>query len=176
MAKVPFSKLKCKIDDSVKEVKLTDDITIEVKQYLPIQEKLQMVGRIIEYAHQEDFDYANPLKIKFYTELELIFTYTNLNFTDKQKEEITKIYDGLYSSGLVDKILINIPVNEYQIIQETVAKTIDSIYQYQNSILGILDTIKSDYNNLNLDIDHLNKTISDPDTLNFIKEMLSKIN
>jgi hypothetical protein len=47
MAKVPFSKLKCKIDDSVKEVKLTDDIVIEVKQYLPIQEKLELIGKVI---------------------------------------------------------------------------------------------------------------------------------
>ena len=38
MAKVPFSKLKCKINEEIKQVKLNNEITIEVKQYLPIQE------------------------------------------------------------------------------------------------------------------------------------------
>ena len=33
MAKVPFSKLKLKTNEEVKILQLTDDISIEVKQY-----------------------------------------------------------------------------------------------------------------------------------------------
>ena len=62
MAKVPFSKLKCKINEEIKQVKLNDEITIEVKQYLPIQEKLALIGRVIELAHMQDENYSNPVK------------------------------------------------------------------------------------------------------------------
>ena len=40
MAKVAYSKLKLKTKDDVKLIQLNDEITIEVKQYLPIQDKL----------------------------------------------------------------------------------------------------------------------------------------
>ena len=54
MAKVSFTKLKCKIDDSVKQVELNDEISIEVKQYLPVQEKLALIGRVIMQAKVKD--------------------------------------------------------------------------------------------------------------------------
>jgi hypothetical protein len=47
MAKVPFTKLKLKTDDSVKHIQISDEITIEVRQYLPIQEKLKLIGDVV---------------------------------------------------------------------------------------------------------------------------------
>lgn len=176
MAKVAFSKLKCKINDSIKEVKLNDEITIEVKQYLPIQEKLALIGRVVELAHEQDANYSNPVKASAYKDLEIVFAYTNLTFTDKQKEEPAKLYDLLLSSGYLKTILDNIPYEEYCAIGNGVHDSIKSVYAYQNSILGILDTIKTDYNNMKLDIDTLNQMITDPETLEFVKGMLSNIN
>ena len=42
-----------------------------------------------------------------------MYAYTNINFTDKQKEDPTKLYDILVSSGLVSKVINIIPVAEY---------------------------------------------------------------
>jgi hypothetical protein len=36
MAKVAFSKIKVKVDDSTKIVSIMPDVEIEVKQYLPV--------------------------------------------------------------------------------------------------------------------------------------------
>ena len=176
MAKVPFTKLKCKINDSVKEVQLTDDIVIEVKQYLPIQEKLELIGKVIELAHQEDFDYSNPLKINAYTDLEILFAYTNLSFTDKQKEDLPKTYDSLFSSGIITRIKNNIPEEEIVILTNSIEKTLSAIYQYQHSVLGILDAMKTDYNHMKLDIDDLNESISNPELLALVKDLLTKLN
>ena len=176
MAKVAFSKLKLKIDDSVKEVKLTDDITIEVKQYLPIQEKLALIGRVIEWAHEMDANYSNPVKVGILRDLEMVFCYTNLTFTDKQKEDIPKLYDIMFSTGLMTEIISAIPEIEYNSLAKGINDSIEAIYKYQNSILGLLDIIKQDYSNIQLDIDALNKNITDPELLNFIKGMLSNVN
>ena len=62
MAKVPFSKFKCKINTDEIPVQIGEE-TIAVKQYLPIQEKLTLIGRVIEQAHDQDQNFANPLKI-----------------------------------------------------------------------------------------------------------------
>jgi hypothetical protein len=172
MAKVPFSKLKCKIDDSIKEVKLNEEITIEVKQYLPIQEKLGLIGRVIELAHEQDANYSNPVKISVYRELEMIFAYTNIAFTEKQKEDSAKLYDMLISSGILKIIIDSIPTEEYCSISCGIDASIKAIYQYQNSALGILDGIKNNYNETEFDVENLQKAINDLSSSPLIKDIM----
>ena len=49
---------------------------------------------------------------------------------------------------------------------------IDNIYKYKDSIVGILDTIKEDYGNLNFDLKELQDNISNPDNLSLLKQIL----
>ena len=171
MAKVPFTKLKLKTDDSVKHIQINDEITIEVRQYLPIQEKLKLIGDVVMQAHEQDANYSNPVKAEVFRDLEIVFAYTNLSFTDKQKEDLPKLYDMLKSSGLLDKIIETIPEAEYNDIYGGVQQSIESIYKYQNSVLGILDSIQNDYSNLDLDIEGLIEKIKDPESLKTLKEI-----
>ena len=175
MAKVPFTKFKCKINDSVKQVKFNDEITIEVKQYLPIQDKLKLIGDVVMKAHEQDANYSNPVKADVFTDLEVIFAYSNIAFTDKQKEDLPKLYDMLKSSGMLDIVINNIPDEEYLNIVEGVAESIEAIYKYQNSVLGILDTIKTDYDNIDDKITEITDKFSDKNTLNLVKDILTKI-
>jgi hypothetical protein len=89
--------------------------------------------------------------VDVYTTLEILFKYTNINFTDKQKEDVLKLYDLVISSGLYSEIIKLIPEEEYNKLITTVEKTINAVYAYQNSILGILDTISEDYSSLDFD-------------------------
>ena len=175
MARIPFTKLKCKINTNEIPVQIGEE-TIAVKQYLPIQEKLELIGKVIMAAHEQDENYSNPVKAGVYRDLEVIFAYTNISFTDKQKEDLPKLYDMLYSSGIITEVLKNIPEDEYMEIVFGVKDSIESIYKYQNSALGILDTIKTDYGNMKLDIDSLNQAITDPETLEFVKSILTNLN
>lgn len=174
MAKVPFSKLKCKIDDSVKEVKLTDDIIIEVKQYLPIQEKLELISRVIMAAHEEDHNYSNPVKVKIMCDLEIIKNYTNLSFTDKQLEETAKIYDLLYCNNIINKIYEAIPEDEYRTIINGVDISIKAVYEYQNSILGIIEATKNNYDDASMDLNQFIETFQSTD-LSVLKEVVNKL-
>ena len=175
MAKVPFSKLKCKINEDTIPLQIGEE-TIAVKQYLPIQEKLELIGKVIMAAHEQDENYSNPVKAGVYRDLEVIFAYTNISFTDKQKEDLPKLYDMLYSSGVIAEVLKNIPENEYMEIVFGVRDSIEAIYKYQNSVLGILDTIKADYSNLDLDITKLSSKLTNTDNLDMIKSILTNLN
>lgn len=175
MAKVPFTKLKLKVEDSIKELQLNDEITIEVKQYLPIQEKLRLIGDVVMLAHEQDANYSNPVKAEVYRDLEVVFAYTNLSFTEKQKEDLPKLYDMLMSSGLLKEIIMAIPEEEYNKICCGVWQSIDSIYKYQNSVLGILDTIKSGYDKQEFDVEELQKAINNLQESQLIKDILPLI-
>lgn len=174
MAKVPFTKLKCKINENEIPIQIGEEV-ITVKQYLPIQEKLALIGRVVEFAHEQDNNFSNPVKAGVYRDLEIIFAYTNISFTDKQKEDLPKLYDILYSSGVIKTVIDNIPEDEYLEIVWGVKDSIDAIYKYQNSILGILDTISTDYSALNLDASEIQKKIADPQNLELLKNVLTKL-
>ena len=175
MAKVPFSKLKCKINEEVKQVKLNDEIIIEVKQYLPIQEKLALIGRVIELAHMQDENYSNPVKAAVFRDLEIVECYTNISFTDKQKEDPAKLYDLLYSTGIVKTILDNIPEDEYTKIVIGVKDSIEAIYNYQNSIFGILDNLKQDYSDMDLDVNAISSKLTNSENLDLVRDVLTKL-
>ena len=174
MAKVPFTKLKCKIDTNEVPVQIGEE-TIAVKQYLPIQEKLELIGNVVMAAHEQDENYSNPVKANVYRDLEVIFAYTNISFTDKQKEDLPKLYDMLASTGILQQIVKAIPEQEYAEICSGVWNSIEAIYKYQNSALGILDTIKADYSGLEYDANVIKESLGNPDNLSLLKDVLTKL-
>jgi hypothetical protein len=107
MAKIAYSKLDLKVNDDItiiSHVTSKDEmIEFEVKKYLPIEEKMEMISRIINLS-VDDNGFYNPVRLQIYTTIETVFAYTNLNFTTKQKENLFKLYDQLISSGIFDKI------------------------------------------------------------------------
>jgi hypothetical protein len=93
MAKVTFSSLGLKLNQEVKIITIKEK-NIEVKQYLPIQNKLEIVANVINNS-QDDNNFKNIGKVELFAALEIINQYTNITFTEKQKEEPWKIYDIL---------------------------------------------------------------------------------
>lgn len=173
MAKIAFTKLGLKVDKE-NEIINWNDQEIEIKQYLPVNEKLELISRIINNS-AEDMKFYNVGKIEIFTTLEIIFAYTNINFTDKQKEDVCKLYDLFMSSNLMDEIFAHIPESELDWISDTVKDTIESIYSYQNSVMGILDSINQDYSNLNLDATEIQKKIADPENLELLKSIMTRL-
>lgn len=178
MAKVPFSKLQASVDISeIKNFycnKAGENVYYEVKHYLPIKEKLDLVSRIINQS-LDDNGFYNPMRVKIYTTLEVVYAYTNLNFTDKIKEDPFKLYDILISTGIFNNIVNAICENDWKEIQENVWTTIDNIYKYKNSAMGILSFIASDYDAINLEASNVQRLLTDPDSLNLLKQVVSKL-
>lgn len=84
MAKIGFNKLGLTKDTSVTEVEWNGQ-TIEVKQYLPINEKLEVMNRILNPSLEEPAGFFNPAKIRIYVVIEMVTAYTNITFTEKQR-------------------------------------------------------------------------------------------
>lgn len=170
MAKVTYTKLGAKIDNTIKNIEINNQ-NIEVRQYLPVNEKLQLVGNVIELSHDLERNFANPLKSEVFFALEVIRFYTNITFTDKQMEEPHKIYDALDSIGMIDEIFNAIPAREMKILRENLQATTTAFYAYRNSIFGILDAVAKDYSDLDLDITSLQEKLANPEALSLLKKI-----
>lgn len=178
MAKVPFSKLQASINSDVTSTfhcnKAGDKIYYEVKHYLPFSEKLELVERIVNQSI-DDNGFYNPMRVKLFITLEVVYAYTNLSFTDKMKEDPFKLFDILVSTGIFTEIVNCINEKEWSEIQENVWSTIESIYKYKNSIFGILEAISNDYSNLSLDASEIQAKLANGENIELLKEILTKL-
>lgn len=154
MAKLAFSKLGLKVNNQVVNINYNEQ-TIEVKQYISVNDKLKLISDIINNTVDEH-SFCNPVKVKVYLLIGIVENYTNISFTEKQKEDIVKLYDLIQSNGLFDKILAAIPDEELNDLLNSTWDSVDAIYTYRNSVMGILDNVSADYDNVNVDV---NKTI-----------------
>lgn len=173
MAKVSFTKLGLKLNQEVKTMEWNEQI-IEVKQYLPINKKLELISNVINLSVDET-NFANPVKVKVYLSLEIIEAYTNINFTEKQKDDICKLYDLFNSNGLIKVIIDEIPQEEYDELVKGTWDSVDAIYDYRNSLLGILESAASDYSNLSLDATDIQQKLADPNNMTLLKDVLAKL-
>ena len=173
MAKVSLTKLGLKVNQDIVTIDFNEQ-TIEVKQYLPINDKLELISNVINASH-DDNNFANPVKVSVFTTLEIMYAYTNINFTDKQKEDPTKLYDMLISSGLVAAVVNAIPEAEYHEVLCGVTDSIDAVYTYRNSALGIMESIAADYKDLDFNAEEIQKKLGDPNNMAFLKEVLAKL-
>lgn len=173
MAKIAFSKLALTKNTDVASFDWNGQ-TVEVKQYLPIQEKLDLIASVLNQCQDEN-NFINEAKIALFMDLEMVYRYTNINFTEKQKEDPAKLYDLLAGSGFFNDVFTVIPQSEYRSIATWLGKTAEHIYAYRNSIYGILDALNTDYSNLELDAESLKQKIADPESLTLLKDVLTKL-
>lgn len=178
MAKIPFSKLDAKINNKVNNCiyynTKGEEVHYEVKYYLPVQEKMEVITKIINQSI-DDNGFYNPIRVKIFTVLEITYAYTNLSFTEKQKENPFKLYDLLVGNGIFKEIIGCIYEDDWKEIQETIITSIDNLYKYKNSAMGILEMITTDYSNLNLDASEIQQKLADPENMALLKDILTKL-
>ena len=173
MAKVGLSKLGL--------VKNTEQVNfmwngqkIEVVQYLPLEKKLEIISNIINESVDLKGYYA-PYRLDLFMTIAVVQNYTNISFTDKQKEDLGKLYDLLVSSGFYNEIKAKIPSSEINYIEENITKTIHSIYEYKNSVLGIMDALNQDYKDVTFDAEKIQEVLEDGKGLETVREVLDKL-
>lgn len=172
MAKIAFNKLGLAKVFPV-ETFVWNEQTIEVKQFLPMEEKLDLISNIINDSVDEN-NYYNPCRIDVYKKVLILESYTNISFTEKQKENVCKLYDMTYNNGLYEEVCKLIDEKDLRWIDQAVDETVKSIYAYKNSFLGVLDVIKTDYSNMELDAMKIQEMFGE-ENLELLKNVMNKL-
>lgn len=130
------------------------DLGIKVKEYLPINEKLTLVHRVLMYATTEEngVEIINAVYKRLFYEIEMIRAYSNLDFStvdrlrdsekledrEKYSNKLTEYYDMIKSAGIVDYVLNSITEGEIEFIQECLEEQIIENNRVNNSIAGVI--------------------------------------
>lgn len=145
MTKVSFASMKLKVDTNVNTFDFEYNgatYSIDVLKYLPISEKNDLIEVALQKAEQNG-NY-NDVALEMYFNLNLIYLYTNISFTDKQKEDESELYDKLQCSGLIDAVITNMDQDEYSQLLEYLEKTKENRLVYGNSAAAVLRSFIQD--------------------------------
>lgn len=176
MAKLSLNKLGLhKMPVVEKETFKFNEQEIEVIQYLPVNDKIDLIQRIVNASLDTEEKFINPCKVNVYMYVEIVLAYTNITLTETQKKDLNKVYDALCASHFIGHFRAYMNESEWSYITNTVWDVLDSMIKYRNSAVGILDTISQDYSNLDLDATEIQEKLADPNNMSLLKAVVDKL-
>ena len=139
--KTTFNALNLKIDKTYNTITFNDK-QIKIAKYLPIEDKIDL----IQNAFQKSLEGGifNDLKLDMYFNLGIIYLYTDITFTEKQREDEFKLYDSFQSTGLLDMIIQAIDESEYDALLGYLKQMKQDIITYKNSAAALIQTFVQD--------------------------------
>lgn len=142
--KPTYTKLKL-VSDIPEDITIQiNGIDVHVKQYLPVEKKLSFIQEVLERAVEKD-NFYNPAKIEIFFNLQMLYDYTDIVFTIKQRENFIKMYDVLELNHIFDMVINSIPKEEYETMMNWCDTCAKNLYEFQVSLIGILMNLKETY-------------------------------
>lgn len=138
MAKTTYAGMKLKVNTQSKEIDFNGN-QFEVLQYLPIEDKYDLVMITLQKCYEEGI--YNPIKKDMYFHLYLVYMYTDISFTNRQKEDEEKLYNILESNGIITEVIKNIPEEEYNKLFEYMDELIEEKMRYSLSSAAMISNV-----------------------------------
>lgn len=138
MAKTTYAGMKLKVNTQPKEIDFNGN-QFEILQYLPIEDKYDLIMVTLQKCYEEGI--YNPIKKDMYFHLYLVYMYTDISFTDKQKEDEEKLYNALESNGVITEVIKNIPEEEYNKLFEYMDELIEERMRYSLSSAAMISNV-----------------------------------
>ena len=132
---VAFTTLKLKLKSDIKKITIADK-EIEVIQYLPAEDKNSILELTIQEADRGTV--VNTFALDCLFHLYIIFKYTNISFTEKQREDLLGLYDILETNGVIEAI----PEDEYNELRDNLLDMVEKYAVYRNSLKGALEQLQ----------------------------------
>lgn len=177
MEKILFNDLSLEVTSEEKTFYINGQ-EITYRPYLPMADKLILAEKIINHtASDDETRFYNPGKLEIYQTIFTVEAYTNIEFDENDLIIATDTYDKLTTAGVMDALLEDkgCAADMRFVWWDLVAQTIDNIYKYTNSALGIITAASQDLIDTTADIEKLNEDIANPNTLSVLKDVVTKL-
>lgn len=138
-----YKDLNLKIDRSYKTVSILGK-NIKISNYLPIEQKIDLIDVTIQKA--QDAQILNPIKFKMFYELNLVYMYTDIIFSDEERADESALYDTLVSSGFMNGVIKAIPASEITLLTKMLSKEAEAFVTFRTSAVGVVNTIFTSIN------------------------------
>ena len=116
--------------------------TINVAKHVSARDIYDLIMITLQKS-KEDGVY-NTLKLDIFFHLNLIYVYSNIEFSDDDRLDELELYDKLSQSGLMDKFLEVFDEEEYNYLKEILETLAAELTTYNNSAAAIITSFIQD--------------------------------
>lgn len=143
---------------------------IEISNYLPAQDKYDLIMTIIQKSFEET--YFNTFKLQMYLDLYCVIMYTNILFPKDVMNDLSLLYDELVSSGFMKAFKENFDEYEYKELFNHVQVIANAATAGHRSAGAVIQSLINDLpKNANIALETLKQI--EPEKL---KELMSILN
>lgn len=115
---------------------------IFINEYLPIDAKYDIVMITLQKAFENGI--YNPIKLDVFFHLNLVYMYTDIEFSAEDREDEFKLYDEMKSTGFMDEFLKHINPDEYKEMQEDIDNISELRFAYDTTAISVLRSFIDD--------------------------------
>lgn len=172
MGNVPFEALKLEMGDiKTTTVKINETTELEVRNYLPIAEKGDLVTFVINGALDNMTGCFSPLRLEVYFGIAIVKWYAGVTFENQEVMDIGSIYDTLEANNVILSVMGAIPEEELEFVESLVKDTAEDIARYNTSFAGMLSAMSGNADSLDAQLTELLEKIKNKEGM----ELLSVI-
>ena len=173
MAKISLTKI-ADVKIPAKTVKFNDEIDFTIIQYLPIEDKINLLERVVNKSC-DSTGFVNPLLSQIHFAIEMVKEYLNLNITEKQSENTAKLYDKLLNAGVINFLWENLPEGELNAMEDCFADLVEFYNTYNMSAAGVVNAISNNFTATETDMSDLIDALGQTDGYKTIQEAIAKL-
>ena len=137
-----FSDLKLNTAIEEKELVLPSGEKISVKSTIPVSDKIDLIQIALQKA-EEDGIY-NQIKLDIYFHLNLLYLYTDIDFSTEDREDEMRLYDILENNGVIVDVISAIGEEEYEGLINYLEDIKKANLKYKNTAAAVLTRIIQD--------------------------------
>ena len=137
-----FSDLKLNTAIEEKELVLSSGEKILVKSTIPVSDKIDLIQIALQKA-EEDGIY-NQIKLDIYFHLNLLYLYTDIDFSTEDREDEMRLYDILENNGVIVDVISAIGEEEYEGLVNYLEDIKKANLKYKNTAAAVLTRIIQD--------------------------------
>ncbi len=137
-----YKNLNLTVDNTLIDLPINQTTTIHVKKYLPISDKIDLIQIALQKAEQRGV--YNEMKLTAHFYLNLIYLYTDLEFTPEEREDEYKLYDELDSNGIISAVCDAMDDDEYGELLNNLQIMKQNMVEYKGSAAALLQTVIQD--------------------------------
>lgn len=131
-----------KVNTDTKTISILPGQDINIFQYVSIEDKNDIIQLALQNA-EENGGY-NLLKLDMFYNLYIVYMYTDIKFSEEEKNEPGELYDELCSNGIMQAILNAIPSTEREYLRDILMDTLDMNIQRNQSVAGLIAKLIDD--------------------------------
>lgn len=131
-----FSELELQLNKKEVTKQAPNGKEFNIRTHISIDEKYDLVMTTLQQSLEPNGFY-NEISMDKFFHLNLVFLYTDIEFSEEEREDTDKLYDLLDTNGIID-IVIETIGQEYKVNLDYLMKNEHKFTDFNHSVAGAL--------------------------------------